>query len=930
MSVVADTLRHHAFLDLETTGLDPSSDEVIEVGIVFVERGEVVRRVGKLFRPSRSVPLTVEKLTGLSEEVLAPERPFFEFIPTLRKLLAGWTVVAHNAVFERRFLHGLLEELEAPVLDSCELLHLLHPELQSHALEAAVRWAGVGEGTSHRALEDAEDTFRVVAHALEQVVVASRAEEVAELLAVLAPGGTQLSLTDAVEATPLIELLERLGGHARRQRAPLTLEPQLPHLPALPGRVRRVGAGPTLPAEALLGAGSPLIGALPGFEPRPLQQALARRVGETLREGGLLAAEVGPAGGKTLGALVPAIAHAVAHREKVLVLGATRASQQRLVETELPRLHAALDGGFGWASLKPQTAYVCRRKALALTRGKPELPWPERAARAYLRAFLRRHPEGDLEKVSLWFKERYPALLPLLEAVRSEPATTLAEACPHFKACAFHSARAHAAEADVVAITPAHALQWPEALPPAQALIVEEAHGLEEADALSRTRELSSRTLALLQARLLGSEGLEPRLSTVAPELGRELRARAAEVALDGPVLQGALAAFVGLPGLERRISPEGRQRREWVRVRDALHGLWSSLDRLARVLEGRRAALAPALEGALSHDCAGALAAARELMALVEALADHPGLLRCDAARVDGEAFVLKVTPLDTAAQVQQQLRDRYRSVVLTSATLSVGPQAPFVLDTLGLVPGEEGVSFERFGTSDDLPVSALVLLVEDAPEARGRAFAPWAAQRLSGLGRFLGGRTLGLFTSTAQVEAVAALVRRELEPDGVEVLIPSRGALQRRLEHERESEGTVLLGGRALWSAEEGSVACAFLEALPLDFDGGPLREAREALCGDLAVERQRLPRALLLLRQAAHWVLRGERGRGVVVLASPGDPAWRAQVYEALEGYRVEALPWAQARVRLFHALKVLGVSAGPLGRRPAAPLQGELFG
>ena len=57
------------------------------------------------------------------------------------RALTGWTVVAHNAPFEKGFLPELLGPIRAPVLDSCELLHYLYPELASHSLEAMLRWA---------------------------------------------------------------------------------------------------------------------------------------------------------------------------------------------------------------------------------------------------------------------------------------------------------------------------------------------------------------------------------------------------------------------------------------------------------------------------------------------------------------------------------------------------------------------------------------------------------------------------------------------------------------------------------------------------------------------------------------------------------------------------------------------------------------------
>ncbi|HYV48831.1 MAG TPA: 3'-5' exonuclease, partial [Myxococcaceae bacterium] len=123
---------HHVFVDLETTGLDPDVDEVIELGALFVEQGQVVERRERLFGARAPLPLTIRRITGLVDEDLRGREPFTAYAPELRRALEGWTVVAHNATFEQSFLGGLLQEIGAPVLDSCELLHYLYPELESH------------------------------------------------------------------------------------------------------------------------------------------------------------------------------------------------------------------------------------------------------------------------------------------------------------------------------------------------------------------------------------------------------------------------------------------------------------------------------------------------------------------------------------------------------------------------------------------------------------------------------------------------------------------------------------------------------------------------------------------------------------------------------------------------------------------------------
>lgn len=182
-------LERHVFLDIETTGLDASRDEIIEVGAVFVRNGVVEREASWLIRPTQPVPAVITALTGLSTEALAGAPSFEELRPQLVGLFDGATVVAHNALFEQSFLEGLLEGV--PVLDSCELALILFPELRSHALDALIRWAGLGSGSRHRALADAQDTLQVVRVMLARAKAPDRRWALAQLAGRLG-GGTPL------------------------------------------------------------------------------------------------------------------------------------------------------------------------------------------------------------------------------------------------------------------------------------------------------------------------------------------------------------------------------------------------------------------------------------------------------------------------------------------------------------------------------------------------------------------------------------------------------------------------------------------------------------------------------------------------------------------------------------------------------------------
>lgn len=101
MGGAAELFTRHVFLDLETTGLDPRVDEVIELGCIFFENGREVERFARLYSASRPLPLTIRRLTGLTDADLEGHPRFGTDIAELREKLSGWTVVAHNAPLKK-------------------------------------------------------------------------------------------------------------------------------------------------------------------------------------------------------------------------------------------------------------------------------------------------------------------------------------------------------------------------------------------------------------------------------------------------------------------------------------------------------------------------------------------------------------------------------------------------------------------------------------------------------------------------------------------------------------------------------------------------------------------------------------------------------------------------------------------------------------
>ncbi|MBM7114110.1 helicase C-terminal domain-containing protein [Archangium primigenium] len=979
MGGAAELFTRHVFLDLETTGLDPRVDEVIELGALFIENGRVTERYARFFSASRPLPLTIRRLTGIEDAQLVGQPRLAQKAAELRDKLAGWTVVAHNASFEKGFLPDILGPLRAPVLDSCEVMHYLHPELPSHSLESLLRWAGKGPRERHRAMTDCEATHAVLLHALEGCIAEGRAEDLADLLETLDPrAGLRLAQIEAGEegvelegalesdAAPLVTLLTGAWKICRARPSPLKLSAS----GFLPGRPERQRANGTRPPDeppgedvpivpvrpeevsALLGAGGALAGAHESFAVRPAQLEMAQAVARSLSDGGQLAVEAGTGTGKSLAYLTPAALFTVRNGRKVGVAPHTKTLQDQLIEKDLPRLHRATQGAFSYALLKGQTNYLCRRRALDVTRVEPGMSHAARAPRAYLRALMRRGPDGDLDRLSHWFRDRFPVLHALAPAVRSEAATTLGERCPHYHRCYYHSAVAQAREADVLVINQSLAFAWPARYPKLDHLVLDEAHEVEDVATTALSSELSDHAFSRLSERLHGRDGRRGLFA----ELRRALFAsRRAEARVLMSEIEGALhdvgtsvsdlgervmalcepaaasasesddeAAYAP----ELRITPEVRRSAPWSPVREGLLDVRECLQTLHKRLTVGVAEVLPDLAvrmPPLERELAGGVAEVQELAVLATELSDDPSEGRCYAATAvpRKQRWTLIAQPVNVAAYVSRDFAQNKRSLVLASATLSTGTERmPYVLNRLGLDGRNEGIPPPRLlraPTPFDLKQQALVVLVTDAPRAHEPAFIDWAAQRMSGLAQVMGGRLLGLFASTRRMERVADQLRTKLEPQGIEVMRQSRGHGRSLAARQEKDTGTVLMGTKSFWQGVDipgRGVGCVFIDKLPLEPASRPLVASREealarGVHAHLGFLQYRLPRSLLMLRQGVGRLIRSTEDRGVVIIADPGHPSYRQALLDALAGYRVVLMPWSEARVRLFSTLDEMGL-------------------
>ncbi|TMB97704.1 MAG: hypothetical protein E6J38_01415 [Chloroflexi bacterium] len=330
-------------LDLETTGFDPASDSVVEIGAAHVSLApdgavNVGERFSTFVDPGVDLHPAITRLTGIRDEDLRGAPPPAIALGQLAAFIGPAAVVGHNVGFDLAFLQAA--GLPAPDrLDTVELASMLMPSAPTYALQSLAAAAGITPDAAHRALADAITCAGVLAD-----------------LAARARGLPIAVLEEALAYAPLLGpafvafFAEAASGAVRGAWDDVALaRPTEAMAPSPPSAAIAV--------DVAFAHDGPLSRGLEGFEERTEQRELARAIELTMREGGPLVAEAGTGVGKSLAYLVPALARA-GEGERVIVSTHTLPLQDQLMRKDLPAVQGALGTRVPVTVLKGRTNYL--------------------------------------------------------------------------------------------------------------------------------------------------------------------------------------------------------------------------------------------------------------------------------------------------------------------------------------------------------------------------------------------------------------------------------------------------------------------------------------------------------------------------------------------------------------------------------------------
>lgn len=160
-------------VDLETTGGSPFFNRVIEIGLLRVDKGEVVEEYQTLVNPGMPLPEYITKITGLTDEDLVDAPLFEDIADEVLAKFEGNIFVAHNSQFDYGFLKEEFRRLgygfNLPQLCTVRLSRALYKEHKHHNLSAIIERYNFECENRHRAFDDAKVLWDFLKHAHENV-----------------------------------------------------------------------------------------------------------------------------------------------------------------------------------------------------------------------------------------------------------------------------------------------------------------------------------------------------------------------------------------------------------------------------------------------------------------------------------------------------------------------------------------------------------------------------------------------------------------------------------------------------------------------------------------------------------------------------------------------------------------------------------------
>ena len=589
------------------------------------------------------------------------------------------------------------------------------------------------------------------------------------------------------------------------------------------------------------------------FEYRSGQLQMALRVEKALIEGTHLVVEAGTGTGKTLAYIYPTLRFSMLTGRRIILSTGTKSLQEQLFYKDVPFLESIL-GPLNICYMKGRSNYLCRQKLQDLH--PASLSGAEALHFKIIQDWAETTATGDRAEIA-----SLPEKSTLWGRIDARTDACVGKECAHFLDCCVSEMRRRAAESNLVIIN--HHLFFtdleikmkaPDAavLPPASAVVFDEAHELEQIASDCFGVAVSNRRV----------EDLMWDIRKGTSDADR--RAEVSKVA--ATVVERFALLWAAMPGKKEpaRIAFDGRP--EFVVARNEIYsGVLSSLQLLHSILKS----VAQDDESAASLvQRTGQLFS--ELRFLVESTSDSAVFWIERRLAGNGKALntFIQATPIDVSEILEASVFETYDTAILTSATLAVQKGFVHIRKALGIAQAEEIVVPSLF----DYPKQSILYVPKDIPDPRDDGFFESAKGHIAEVLRICQGRAFCLFTSYEMMQKMH-LALKDVLP--YPLLLHGTMTRNELLSQFRNTPHAVLFGTSSFWQGIDvrgEQLSCVIIDRLPFGVPSDPILQARVKKienAGGSGFFDYQVPKAAIALKQGFGRLIRSTTDRGVLVM-------------------------------------------------------------
>jgi len=822
-------------LDIETTGLSPDRDEIIEIGAVKFDKKGVHERFQTFLKYDEPLPSLIVHITGITNEDLVGAPVIEDVADDLYDFVGDLPIVGHNINFDLDFLTAKGLILNNPKYDTLPLSQIIKPGLPTYSLDMITETFKIKHKNKHRAQDDAEATaelFNLLVKDI-QKIDEHTLERIKDLLS-----KSNWALKDVffnVDSTAKAQKKEVEIFDDISDRLDFDKEKILSHFKDN--------------------------GFIEDFEKREPQIEMATKITDSFTDNKNLLVEAGTGTGKSLAYIIPAVYKARSEETKVVIATHTKNLQDQLYLNDIPIAQKAIKANFKTAVLKGRSNYLSKERFRQFLN---KSFFYDHEVTLILKILTQKPKEK--EDLNLFGREHFAWLDVCCDGIK----------CPHNNptyahSCYLNEAREKAGKADIIITN--HALLLADTIGPTQILpeykylIVDEAHHLE-----------SEATNALTIT--FTNDGLTHTIRNL-----KDIVKRETEFVEKLTELEDKINLMFGLLGIfyEKYIeyatyvqhlamNDHLKESIEWERLKGSVENLvlkgeqvFKELHKFSEEHEDEEYA------GYVQYEMEGLAEMMRKLsfVVLEDGVSDFGQSIVWIFMKYD-KSLGIECAPLQVREHLRGTLLHDKSSIVLTSATLSVDHRFDYIKYQLGLDNDfEEFLLPSHFKYEDQVEV----LIHENMKAPATEGYFNETCEIIKQEAIKNGGRMLVLFTAKKAIEATFMKLAPELKEKDITILAQNMSGGRNKIIElfKKKPEQSIIFGTNSFWEGIDikgESLTSVIIQKLPFDPPNDPIHSARGALFEDPFFEYQ-VPRAILRFKQGFGRLIRSTKDKGKVIV-------------------------------------------------------------